>query len=312
MPEIADRRSAATDHLEEPAMTKPRHLGIAAIAAGSLMLTIPAVAISGVASSAPSSQAATSSSFSGLTAVGLAGGGTRLTGLSVGENKTIATVTVRGLSGGDTALIGIDYRVQDGKLYGVGNNAGSAGVYAINTSTGVATQLTRLSVALNGTSFGVDFNPAANALRIVSNTGQNLRQPLATLPSATVNDTQLTYPPALPVASGITAAAYTNNDLDATTGTTLFDLDTSLDQVAIQSPANSGTLAVTGKLGVDGSNDVGFDIYSVVVNGATVDLLGLATLNGSLMEIDLLTGKAKFIRSISTSITDIAIPLDQG
>ena len=25
--------------------------------------------------------------------------------------------------------------------------------------------------------FGVDFNPAANALRVVSNTGQNLRQP---------------------------------------------------------------------------------------------------------------------------------------
>ena len=32
---------------------------------------------------------------------------------------------------------------------------------------------------LEGENFGVDFNPAANALRIVSDTGQNLRQPFA-------------------------------------------------------------------------------------------------------------------------------------
>lgn len=129
-------------------------------------------------------------------------------------------VRVSGLTGGDTRLIGIDYRVQDGPLYGVGDNPASAGVYAINPDTGVATQVARLTVALSGTTFGVDFNPAANALRIVSDNGQNLRQPFATAGAATVADGSLSYaPPA--VASGINGAAYTNNDLDPNTATTL-------------------------------------------------------------------------------------------
>jgi len=35
-----------------------------------------------------------------------------------------------------------------------------------------------------------------------------------------------------------------------------------MDQVAIQSPANSGQLAATGKLGVDTDSVIGSDIYS--------------------------------------------------
>ena len=55
---------------------------------------------------------------------------------------------------------------------------------------------------------------------------------------------------------GVTGAAYTNNDFEpnpatAKTGTTLFDIDTMLDQVVIQSPPNNGILVATGKLGVD-------------------------------------------------------------
>ena len=64
----------------------------------------------------------------------------------------------------------------------------------------------------------------------------------------------LTYtpPPTAPVAApGITAAAYTNNDLSANTGTTLFDIDTTLNQVAIQSPPGNGILVATGTLGID-------------------------------------------------------------
>ena len=72
----------------------------------------------------------------------------------------------------DTALVGIDFRVQDGKLYGVGN---AGGVYMLDTGTASATLVNRLSVALSGTAFGVDFNPAADRLRIISNNGQNLR-----------------------------------------------------------------------------------------------------------------------------------------
>jgi hypothetical protein len=61
-----------------------------------------------------------------------------------------------------------------------------------------------------------------------------------------VEDTTLTTPPATGPARGVTAA-YTNNDLNADTATTLFDINTTTDQVVIQSPANNGTLAPTGQ-----------------------------------------------------------------
>lgn len=57
---------------------------------------------------------------------------------------------------GDATLIGIDYRVQNNLLYGVGN---AGGVYTINPNIGNATKVSQLSVALDGASFGVDFNP---------------------------------------------------------------------------------------------------------------------------------------------------------
>ena len=65
-----------------------------------------------------------------------------------------------------------------------------------------------LSVALTGTNFGVDFNPAADRLRVISDTGQNLRHDL-TAGTTTVDG--LTYPPATTPATGVTGAAYTNN-----------------------------------------------------------------------------------------------------
>ena len=51
----------------------------------------------------------------------------------------------------------------------------------------------------------------------------------------TIVDTALSYTAGV-TATGLAGAAYVNDNLDATTGTTLFDIDASLDQVAIQSP----------------------------------------------------------------------------
>ncbi len=229
------------------------------------------------------------------------------------------TGTISGLEGGDTRLVGIDYRVQDSNLYGVGDQGG---LYTLETS-GQATSVGRLTIPLEGTNFGVDFNPAANALRVVSDTGQNLRQPFATTPlAATVADTPLTYPPVppatppAPVAAGITGAAYTNNDADDNTGTTLYDLDTTLDQVALQSPANSGLLATTGKLTVDAGSDSGFDIYSVERDGAVADQLAFATLSVGgqygLYRITLFTGKAELVGALDRNVVGLAIPLNQS
>ncbi len=223
--------------------------------------------------------------------------------------------SITGLTGADTAIVGIDFRVQDGKLYGVGNGGG---VYTIDPRTAQAMFVNALTVPLMGTSFGVDFNPAADRLRIISDAGQNLAHNVNDLGVTAPNGT-LTYtpPPAIAVpALGVTAAAYTNNDLNQpNTGTTLFDLDTTLDQVVIQSPPGVGILVATGKLGVDAAAPAGFDIYSLLVNGVTVANFPFATLsvNGKyrFYTVNLTTGQAFSLGRFDENVVDIAIPLSQ-
>ncbi len=222
---------------------------------------------------------------------------------------------VSNLSGGDTALIGVDFRVQNGLLYGVGN---AGGVYVIDTSNAVATLVNRLSVALDGSaSYGVDFNPPADRLRITSSQGQNLRHNV-NAGGVTVVDGALNYTPGV-TALGIAGSAYTNNDLDASTATTLYAFDSMLDQIAIQSPPNAGTLAATGKLTLDSGIVAGFDIYSTVRGGVTVEVQSLASFTASgsagpaLYSVKLPTGKATSRGGFSAQnmVTDIAIPLNQ-
>jgi Domain of unknown function (DUF4394) len=236
--------------------------------------------------------------------------------------RTRSIGRVKGLKDGDQSLVGIDYRVQDGKLYGVGN---AGGIYTLDTQGAGAAKVSRLTQPLMGNAFGVDFNPAANRLRVVSDAGQNLRHNLddaaATTPplaGMTAVDASLTYPPATTPAAGISGAAYTNNDLDANTGTTLFDLDTVQDQVAVQSPANNGLLALTGKLLVDAGTSAGFDVYSRVSGGSTQGNQAFASLQTlgryAFYQVNLLTGKITRMGSFQPGdqVFDIALPLDQG
>ena len=115
----------------------------------------------------------------------------------------------------------------------------------------------------------------------------------------------------------MTGAAYTNNDADPNTATTLYDLDTALDQVVIQSPANAGLLAPTGKLGLDAAAPSGFDIYSTVRGGTTVDVDGFAALSAGgrtgLYGIELVTGRADGLGWFPRrhAVVGIAIPTGQ-
>lgn len=236
---------------------------------------------------------------------------------SPGQATNIGTIT--GFTMPDTTLVGIDYRVQNGRLYGVGD---AGGIYLINVSNATATLVNRLSVALSGTSFGVDFNPPADRLRIVSDTGQNLRHNINT-GGVTAVDDALDYPPGTlntvgPTALGIVGSAYTNNDLDATTNTTLYALDSNLDQISVQSPPNNGSLVATGKLTVDATAVVGFDTYSTVRNGVTVNVQSLASIKTTdgatnLYSMNVPTGKATSRGSFTpeNQVIDIAIPLNQ-
>ncbi|MCI0466568.1 MAG: DUF4394 domain-containing protein [Beijerinckiaceae bacterium] len=279
----------------------------------------------------PEARAAEAAGFTRfLKVVGLNSNGLSIVTFKAGspqQARFLARVT--GLQTPDTRLIGIDFRVQDGLLYGVGNGGG---IYTIDQSAKAAF-VDKLSVPLSGNSFGVDFNPAANALRIVSDTGQNLRHPFSVpVPRTTNVDAMLTYtqPPVDPTlprpapvtAPGIASAAYTNNDFEADparaqTATTLFDIDTNLDQVVIQSPPNNGILVAAGKLGVDASSVAGFDIYSRLNSKSlTSQNFAFAVLQVNakpvFYQISLTTGAATPIGSFNVPVADIAVPLNQG
>lgn len=233
---------------------------------------------------------------------------------------------VSGLAAGDT-LVGIDFRPRTGELFGLGQ---SGRLYTIDTETAVATFRSQLTVALVGDSFGMDFNPTVDRLRVISDERQNLRINVDT--GATIVDGPLNYAAGDenagrdPVAVG---AAYTNNDNDeivvppaaptpGRTGTTLYDIDSAIGILAIQSPPNAGTLNTVGSLGVRTNEFVGFDIYSEIVDGATVSNTAFASLSNpgrsALYEIDLEDGSADKIGPFTRSVTlvDIAIPQGQN
>ena len=216
-------------------------------------------------------------------------------------------VRITGLRPGEK-LVGIDFRPRDGRLYGVGSKDSGAVLYRIDPQTGVATPVAPLvstsgaPVVLSGERFGVDFNPAADALRIVSDTGQNLRAfPSDTTPTGvsritgqTIVDGALNENGA--PATGIVGAAYTNNDNDPATGTTLYDIDATTDRLLVQNPPNSGTVVAVGELEVPTRPDAGFDIVTIPVSGVATDFAFIATTtaNGkplsSLRTIDLASG----------------------
>jgi len=182
------------------------------------------------------------------------------------------SVPVSGLMSGDT-LLGIDFRPRDGMLYAIARTSpGNGGrLYTINTTTGAATAGATLMPAAtptaNGpyttldaaaTSFSVDFNPAADALRLISDTGQNLRIFVANATGRTAGETFLDGTVS-DAAADISGAAYTNS-FDGTTNTRLLNIDTVGDNLTFQNPPNDGTQVVAAPLGVNASGMVGFDI----------------------------------------------------
>jgi hypothetical protein len=169
------------------------------------------------------------------------------------------SINVSGLAAGET-LLGIDIRPADAALYALGS---AGNVYTVEPSTGVATRKTALKavandddpfVALAGSDFAVDFNPVADRLRVVSNSGQNLR--------INVDSGEATTDGVISLAGGaahVTAAAY-SNAFAGTTATQLFDIDAASGLLHLQDPPNNGTLAAGLALGVSGAQVNGFDI----------------------------------------------------
>jgi hypothetical protein len=86
----------------------------------------------------------------------------------------------------------------------------------------------------------------------------------------------------------VTHAAYSNSRA-GTTAATLYDLDTAVDALLVQSPPNDGTLRTTGMLALNATAAGGFDIAP---DG--VAIAALSRDRGTrLYTIDLTTGRAR-------------------
>lgn len=209
---------------------------------------------------------------------------------------TVSVKTISGIQAGES-ILGIDFRPVNGQLYALGS---TSRIYTINTSSGAAAVVGTgpLSTLLAGTSFGFDFNPQADRIRIVSNTGQNLR----------INPVDLALTVDGPISLttvGITGAAYTNN-FAGTTSTVLFDIDSTTDRLYRQTPPNDGVLVDVGPLGVNVEANNGFDI------GGTSGLAyGLFTVGGTqrIYSVNLTTGAATAGPTITNASRGFALGL---
>lgn len=199
-------------------------------------------------------------------------------------------------------ILAIDFRPATGQLYGLGSENR---LYTINTATGAATQVgSDGAFALNGSSFGFDFNPTVDRIRLVSDSDQNLRlNPITGGLGAT--DANLNP------ASDVVGSAYTNNFAGATT-TTLYGIDyvtnNLVRQGGIDGPPspNLGNISVVGALGFDVDSRVGFDIGNGLTL-ASLNLVGGSTTG--LFTIDLSNGSASFVGNIEagSEVTSLAI-----
>ena len=235
---------------------------------------------------------------------------------SATPNVLINAVEITGINE-EEALKAIDFRPFSGRLYALG---ASGRLYIIDPRTGNATIVGMPALfTLAGQNFGFDFNPTADRIRITSNVDENLRVDPGT-GALVATDTPLNYP-AGDVNAGadpnVVGSAYTNSFAGASS-TVLYDIDSNLDILAIQSPPNSGQLHTVGPLGVDTTAVVGFDISST--GNAYASLSTVVPGNGStgapnsLYKIDLNTGAANLIGPIHFEggpidevIVDIAI-----
>jgi hypothetical protein len=224
---------------------------------------------------------------------------------------------IRGLSRNER-IVGLDYRPATGQLYAL-SSANRLYTILIVASKAVAIRVNRSPISvLNGNSFGFDFNPVPDRIRLTSDAGQNIR---LNPNDGTVAgmDTALAFAAGDPNAGqnpGLVGSAYTNS-FQGSTSTTLFGINPNLGALVRQGSVggtpispNTGQLFTIGSLGVAANGGpVGFDI-------ATPSNAGFASLTpqggnqSNFYTVNLVTGAATLIGAIgglSEPIQGIAI-----
>ncbi len=176
------------------------------------------------------------------------------------DTSTPSVVSTVALSGATLSLDGIDFRPANDLLYGY--SASGSGIYTLNPLTGVTT-LVSTSTSPVTSPLGIDFNPAADRLRVVDLNDANRRINVDT--GAALNDGALAYNAGdvnAGVNPNIIEAAYTNNDVNPATGTVLYYFDSALDTLVTTAAPNAGVLDTVGALGFDIDEFTGFDIFT--------------------------------------------------
>ena len=229
---------------------------------------------------------------------------------SQNPSNSVTVVSFSGLAAGET-VVGLDFGPRDGKLYAVSNQNR---IYTVDTTTGatIAIGASAFAPALIGASFGLDFNPTVNRIRVHSDADFNARLNQETgmvvdsdaVTAGVQADLNLNYNAGDAGAGmnpSVVATAYTNSNATATT-TTLFAIDSSRDVLVIVAPPNDGKLTTVGNLGVDTSAAAGFDI-SGASDGTAFATLTSATGVSSLYTINLTTGQATLLGAVGSNLT---------
>lgn len=210
------------------------------------------------------------------------------------------TLAISGLLDGET-ILGIDFRATDRRLYGLGS---TNRIYVIDTLSGgtIPQGTTAFFPIISGTSFGFDFNPVPDRIRLHSNARQDLRlDPDTGVVSA--RDSTLAYA-ATDINAGfnpyIVGSAYTNSII-AASSTALYAIDSNLGILTTLPSPNNGQMYTVGPLGVTISDFVGFDIASK--DSTAYAALTVAGNRGSgLYTIDLLSGAATYVGVIGGGV----------
>ena len=249
----------------------------------------------------------------GIPAFGLSADGLDLIRFNTATPGTTTALPIGAITAGET-LVGIDFRPNTGQLYALGVNAAAdtGTLYHVDPQTGLVAVVGAAGGIgagdLPAGGYGIDFNPAADRLRITTNSGLNFRINPDT-GAAISPDTPINGLP--PGSTGVSAAAYTNNyGQPPGSITTLYTLDSTSNSLFIQNPANTGMqtgqrAVAVGGIALDFTSVNGFDIPA----GVTVDSVGAPatgfgfadlTVGGvtSVYRIDLATGAATNLGAI--------------
>jgi hypothetical protein len=216
--------------------------------------------------------------------------------------RVLKRVAITGLPAGEV-LIGMDYRIAKGVLFGLGRQGY---LYTVDSETGKAKAVSDQPIkpALEGTVFGFDFNPVADRIRVVSNTGQNLRLHPDTGAVAAV-DPKLAYTAGDPQGINqpeLVGAAYTYNKTNDKL-TTNYAIDRRLGMLVTQGSAegvepvvspNTGILRTVGSLGLGPMVDAAFDIADVT-GAAFAAVRTVANSTTRLVVVNLASGKAEVL-----------------